>query len=139
MDWIEGNPLGEVLNGNIPQPERNKLGQALWDFYHFQMHTLKAMHADPHPGNFIITSDYRLGIIDFGCVKVIPENFYKAYFQLLEKDVLTLRQNISSHIRALRPASGQLHRITLNPRTQPAKARPLRPFTLGIFPSIIPV
>jgi predicted unusual protein kinase regulating ubiquinone biosynthesis (AarF/ABC1/UbiB family) len=102
MDWIEGNPLGEVLNGNIPQPERNKLGQALWDFYHFQMHTLKAMHADPHPGNFIITSDYRLGIIDFGCVKVIPENFYKAYFQLLEKDVLTNLQKREKTFRELR-------------------------------------
>jgi predicted unusual protein kinase regulating ubiquinone biosynthesis (AarF/ABC1/UbiB family) len=89
MDWIEGKPLGEVLNGNIPQKERNKLGQALWDFYHFQMHTLKAVHADPHPGNFIITDDYKLGIIDFGCVKVIPPEFYDIYFQLLDEDVLT--------------------------------------------------
>ena len=30
------------------------------------------MHADPHPGNFLFTADGRLGIIDFGCVKVIP-------------------------------------------------------------------
>jgi predicted unusual protein kinase regulating ubiquinone biosynthesis (AarF/ABC1/UbiB family) len=89
MDWIEGKPLGQILNEQIPQAERDKLGQALWDFYHFQMHSLKAVHADPHPGNFIITSDYRLGIIDFGCVKVIPEDFYKLYFQLLEEDVLT--------------------------------------------------
>jgi predicted unusual protein kinase regulating ubiquinone biosynthesis (AarF/ABC1/UbiB family) len=88
MDWIEGKPLGEVLNNKIPQEERNKLGQALWDFYHFQMHTLKAVHADPHPGNFIITKDYKLGIIDFGCVKVIPEEFYSLYFQLMDDDVL---------------------------------------------------
>ncbi len=89
MDWIEGKPLGEILNQPIPQHERDKIGQALWDFYHFQMHTLKSMHADPHPGNFIITKDYKLGVIDFGCVKVIPEEFYKIYFQLLEQDVLT--------------------------------------------------
>jgi predicted unusual protein kinase regulating ubiquinone biosynthesis (AarF/ABC1/UbiB family) len=89
MDWIDGKPLGEVLNGSIPQEERNKLGQALWDFYHFQMHTLMSVHADPHPGNFIITEDYKLGIIDFGCVKVIPAEFYKVYFKLLDEDVLT--------------------------------------------------
>jgi predicted unusual protein kinase regulating ubiquinone biosynthesis (AarF/ABC1/UbiB family) len=89
MDWIPGKPLGDALMGDIPQAERDKLGQALWDFYHFQMHTLKAVHADPHPGNFIITDDYQLGIIDFGCVKVIPEDFYPVYFQLLEEDVLT--------------------------------------------------
>jgi predicted unusual protein kinase regulating ubiquinone biosynthesis (AarF/ABC1/UbiB family) len=102
MDWIEGKPLGELLNGPIPQPERNKIGQALWDFYHFQMHTLKAMHADPHPGNFIITNDYQLGIIDFGCVKVIPEDFYKIYFQLLEVDVLTNLEKREKTFRDLR-------------------------------------
>jgi predicted unusual protein kinase regulating ubiquinone biosynthesis (AarF/ABC1/UbiB family) len=53
------------------------------------MHTLKALHADPHPGNFIITNDHNLGIIDFGCVKVIPASFHKTYFQLQDDDVLT--------------------------------------------------
>ena len=88
MDWIEGKPLGEVLNTELPEGVGNKLGQAMWDFYHFQMHQLKAVHADPHPGNFIITNDNQLGVIDFGCVKVIPEKFYKVYFQLLENDLL---------------------------------------------------
>jgi len=102
MDWIEVRPLGEVLNSPIPQEERNKLGQALWDFYHFQMHTLKAVHADPHPGNFIITSDYKLGIIDFGCVKVIPEDFYKIYFTLHDEDVLTDQKKRDKTFRELR-------------------------------------
>lgn len=89
MDWLEGKPLGERLKDPLPKEEGNKLGQAMWDFYHFQMHSLKAVHADPHPGNFIITPDYKLGIIDFGCVKVIPPDFYKIYFQLLDRDFLT--------------------------------------------------
>lgn len=89
MDWLEGKPLGEVLKTELPEGKGDLLGQAMWDFYHFQMHTLKAVHADPHPGNFIITSDYQLGIIDFGCVKVIPEDFHKLYFQLLDKAILT--------------------------------------------------
>ena len=89
MDWLEGKPLGEVLNTDLPPGAGDKLGQAMWDFYHFQMHQLKAVHADPHPGNFIITSDYQLGIIDFGCVKVIPEDFHKVYFRLLDPDLLT--------------------------------------------------
>lgn len=88
MDWVEGKPLGEVLKSPLPTGAGNKLGQAMWDFYHFQMHTLKSVHADPHPGNFIITPDFKLGIIDFGCVKVIPEPFYKVYFQLLDRSLL---------------------------------------------------
>jgi predicted unusual protein kinase regulating ubiquinone biosynthesis (AarF/ABC1/UbiB family) len=89
MDWIEGRLLGEVLKAPIPPHNANQLGQAMWDFYHFQMHTLKAMHADPHPGNFIITPDNRLGIIDFGCVKEIPAEFYDNYFQLMDRRILT--------------------------------------------------
>jgi predicted unusual protein kinase regulating ubiquinone biosynthesis (AarF/ABC1/UbiB family) len=67
----------------------------MWDFYHYQIHTLRSLHADPHPGNFIITDSKKLGVIDFGCVKVIPSDFYKVYFQLLHKDFLTnkVKQN----------------------------------------------
>jgi predicted unusual protein kinase regulating ubiquinone biosynthesis (AarF/ABC1/UbiB family) len=89
MDWLEGKPLGEVINKNMPKQVAQDLGQAMWDFYHFQMHELKAIHADPHPGNFIVTRDNQLGIIDFGCVKVIPDDFYNIYFRLLDKDLLT--------------------------------------------------
>jgi predicted unusual protein kinase regulating ubiquinone biosynthesis (AarF/ABC1/UbiB family) len=89
MDWLEGKPLGELLNGPLPTGAGDKLGQAMWDFYHFQMHHVRAVHADPHPGNFIITPEFELGIIDFGCVKVIPEDFYKVYFKLLDGDLLS--------------------------------------------------
>lgn len=90
MDWLEGRPLGECFKSNTwTQADRNRIGQALWDFYHFQIHSLKSLHADPHPGNFIITPENALGIIDFGCVKVIPAAFYTTYFQLLDKSILT--------------------------------------------------
>jgi predicted unusual protein kinase regulating ubiquinone biosynthesis (AarF/ABC1/UbiB family) len=89
MDWIEGKPLGERIKSKDINPEEgHRLGQALWDFYHFQIHSLRSLHADPHPGNFIITPEGMLGVIDFGCVKVIPGEFYKAYFQLLDKSIL---------------------------------------------------
>jgi predicted unusual protein kinase regulating ubiquinone biosynthesis (AarF/ABC1/UbiB family) len=89
MDWIEGKPLGEFLkNDSWDQAIANSIGQALWDFYHFQIHQLKSLHADPHPGNFIITESKKLGVIDFGCVKVIPPAFYKSYFQLLDGSLL---------------------------------------------------
>lgn len=88
MDWLDGMHLKDWLGQNPSQQERDKVGQALWNFYDYQMHTLKQVHADPHPGNFIITPAGELGIIDFGCVKVIPEEFYQPYFKLLEKDIL---------------------------------------------------
>jgi predicted unusual protein kinase regulating ubiquinone biosynthesis (AarF/ABC1/UbiB family) len=89
MDWLEGKPLGEVLAKPLPKGAGDKLGQAMWDFYHFQMHQVRAVHADPHPGNFIITPEHELGVIDFGCVKVISSDFYNTYFPLLDADLLT--------------------------------------------------
>lgn len=82
MDWIEGLHLKEFLQTNPSQELKNKIGQALWDFYNFQQHELRAVHADPHPGNFIITNDEKLGVIDFGCIKEMPDDFYEPFFSL---------------------------------------------------------
>jgi predicted unusual protein kinase regulating ubiquinone biosynthesis (AarF/ABC1/UbiB family) len=80
MDWMEGKHLSEFKPKN--QKEANKIGQTLWDFYMFQIHNLKKVHADPHPGNFLVDSENNLIAIDFGCIKVIPEDFYEPYFKL---------------------------------------------------------
>ncbi len=107
MDWLEGEVLGEFLKKGKPSKVvANRLGQALWDFYHFQFHRLQEVHADPHPGNFIITPDGKLGIIDFGCVKEIPSDFYKIYFQLQERKILDdpgLREKIFYQMRFIYP------------------------------------
>lgn len=103
MDWLEGKPLGEFLKAEKASPvEANRIGQAMWDFYHFQIHQLKELHADPHPGNFIITKERKLGVIDFGCVKVIPADFYPQYFQLLERDILSNKAKLEKAFYQLR-------------------------------------
>jgi predicted unusual protein kinase regulating ubiquinone biosynthesis (AarF/ABC1/UbiB family) len=84
MSWLEGKHLKEFLETNPSQEARNKIGQALWDFYQFQVHRLKKVHADPHPGNFLMKEDGTVGIFDFGCVKEIPEDFYVNYFALID-------------------------------------------------------
>ena len=83
MDWIAGLHLKEFLATNPSQKLKNTIGQALWDFYNFQQHELRAVHADPHPGNFLITPDEKLAVIDFGCIKELPEDFYNPFFSLI--------------------------------------------------------
>lgn len=82
MDWMEGQHLSEFTNYNTDQEKADKLGQALWDFYMYQMHVLKQVHADPHPGNFLVSDEDELIAIDFGCIKKVPEEFYVPYFEL---------------------------------------------------------
>jgi predicted unusual protein kinase regulating ubiquinone biosynthesis (AarF/ABC1/UbiB family) len=102
MDWIEGKPLGEATKSKLPAEIGKNLGQALWDFYHYQMHQIRAVHADPHPGNFIVTPEGELCVIDFGCVKVIPDDFYNVYFKLLDKTILADTQRLETLFYKLR-------------------------------------
>ena len=86
MDWMQGEHLSEFTAHNTDQEKSNKLGQALWDFYMYQIHQLKKVHADPHPGNFLISESSELIAIDFGCMKTIPDEFYIPYFELAKKE-----------------------------------------------------
>lgn len=84
MDYMHGEHLSEFTAYNTNQETANKLGQALWDFYMFQIHKLKKVHADPHPGNFLVSKNGELIALDFGCMKTIPNEFYVPYFELAE-------------------------------------------------------
>jgi predicted unusual protein kinase regulating ubiquinone biosynthesis (AarF/ABC1/UbiB family) len=101
MDWLEGKHLKEFLATNPSQELRNQIGQALWDFYNFQQHELRAVHADPHPGNFMITPEGKLGVIDFGCIKEMPEDFYYPFFSLTSTNLLDNKEETIKAFRQL--------------------------------------
>lgn len=101
MDWLEGLHMKEFLATNPSQEIRNQIGQVLWDFYDYQIHTLRQVHADPHPGNFLMREDGTMGIIDFGCIKVIPDLFYDNYFALINFDTLEDEQKMNSIFKTL--------------------------------------
>lgn len=88
MDFMKGLHLSEFVKTNADTEKSNQLGQALWDFYMHQIHNLKKVHADPHPGNFLINNNAQLIALDFGCMKSIPDTFYIPYFELAEKSVM---------------------------------------------------
>ncbi len=101
MSWLEGLHLKEFLATNPSQELRNTIGQALWDFYNYQQHELRAVHADPHPGNFLITPEGKLGIIDFGCIKELPDSFYYPFFSTTSTDLMNNRKETIKAFRAL--------------------------------------
>jgi predicted unusual protein kinase regulating ubiquinone biosynthesis (AarF/ABC1/UbiB family) len=89
MDWMTGIHLSEFTAKNTDQEVGDKIGQALWDFYMYQIHVLRKVHADPHPGNFLVNDQNELIALDFGCMKQIPKDFYTPYFELINKNVIT--------------------------------------------------
>ena len=107
MDWLDGFHMKEFLLRNPGQEVRNRIGQALWDFYEFQVHTLKQVHADPHPGNFLMRDDGTVGIFDFGCIKEIPADFYINYFLLVDRSINNdeaKRRTIYTNLEMIHPS-----------------------------------
>ncbi|WP_291287437.1 AarF/ABC1/UbiB kinase family protein [Flavobacterium sp.] len=89
MDWMSGIHLSEFTAKNTDREVGDQIGQALWDFYMYQIHVLRKVHADPHPGNFLVDENNQLIALDFGCMKQIPDDFYVPYFELINKNVIT--------------------------------------------------
>lgn len=98
MDWMTGIHLSEYTAKNTNQESANAIGQALWDFYMYQIHILRKVHADPHPGNFLVNDQNQLVALDFGCMKKIPNDFYVPYFELIDKKVIDNKQLFSDKL-----------------------------------------
>ncbi|MCM8532050.1 MAG: AarF/ABC1/UbiB kinase family protein, partial [Lentisphaeraceae bacterium] len=101
MEWLEGKQIDEFFTDAVDQEVRNNIGQALWDFYYHQMHVNKFIHADPHPGNFLIDESFTLNVIDFGCMKKIPKDFYKNYFATADKSLFDDEKLFRKNLLAL--------------------------------------
>jgi len=101
MDWMEGIHLSEYTARNNDPEQMQQVGQTLWDFYMYQMHVLKRVHADPHPGNFLVDKSGALVAIDFGCIKEVPEDFYVPYFELAQKEAIDDRNFFIDKITTL--------------------------------------
>lgn len=79
--WVEGMRLSDYLDCN---PERAKpLLQRLLASYIQQITQLGIYHADPHPGNFLITEDEQIAILDFGAIAHLSAEQRVQYTNLL--------------------------------------------------------
>jgi predicted unusual protein kinase regulating ubiquinone biosynthesis (AarF/ABC1/UbiB family) len=70
-EWVEGTPLSTIIRNGTPQL-RDRAGLLLMRFLYSCPGRAGLLHADPHPGNFRITADNRLCVMDFGAVNRLP-------------------------------------------------------------------
>ncbi|MFO0486209.1 MAG: lipopolysaccharide core heptose(II) kinase RfaY, partial [Sphingobacteriia bacterium] len=105
MSWIEGVHLRDFLKTASPAT-RTQAAQTIWDFYEYQMHVLKKLNADPHPGNFLFNEKGEVGVLDFGCTKALSNELYDDYFDLARKGLFEDKvetERILRKIQILRP------------------------------------
>jgi predicted unusual protein kinase regulating ubiquinone biosynthesis (AarF/ABC1/UbiB family) len=81
-EWLEGQSLAEIIRSGTVA-ERDRYGQLYLRFLLSGPTRARRLHADPHPGNFRVMPDGRLGVMDFGAVAKLPEGFPPIMGELL--------------------------------------------------------
>jgi predicted unusual protein kinase regulating ubiquinone biosynthesis (AarF/ABC1/UbiB family) len=98
MKFIEGNPLEQAMKeDNLTLEERNHIGRVLLHSLWKQLFYEHTIHADPHPGNFLLINKQQIGLLDFGCIKTFDPEFISVYKKLIKsiiiKDSPSIRQS----------------------------------------------
>lgn len=86
MSRIPGVHLQEFLKRNPAQALRDKIGAGLTRLFFFQLFCVQALHADPHPGNYLLNNDGVIGLVDFGCVKYLKPEVVRCYTQFWSRE-----------------------------------------------------
>jgi predicted unusual protein kinase regulating ubiquinone biosynthesis (AarF/ABC1/UbiB family) len=69
-DFVDGRGFEELKQ--LPQAERDRIGEIIFRFYFGSMYRLRMFSGDPHPGNMLLLDDGRMAFLDFGLFKVLP-------------------------------------------------------------------
>jgi predicted unusual protein kinase regulating ubiquinone biosynthesis (AarF/ABC1/UbiB family) len=81
-EWMDGTPLSKVISDGT-QEQRDRAGILLTRFLFSGPARAGLLHADPHPGNFRLLDDGRLGVLDFGAVDRLPDGLPPIFGRLL--------------------------------------------------------
>jgi predicted unusual protein kinase regulating ubiquinone biosynthesis (AarF/ABC1/UbiB family) len=81
-EWLDGTPLSKIISDGS-KTERDRAGILLTRFLFSGPSRAGMLHADPHPGNFRLLADGRLGVLDFGAVNRLPDGLPPIFGRLL--------------------------------------------------------
>ncbi len=126
-EWMDGTPLAEIITSGTRE-QRDRAGLLLVRFLFSGPARAGLLHADPHPGNFRLLADGRLGVLDFGAVDRLPDGLPPIFGRLLwlmhhDGDIELVERDLREH-GFLRPGVSidldELHAF-LAPLAEPSK------------------
>jgi len=97
--WLEGTPLAHIAaSGSSAQ--RDRAGERYQRFLLSGPERAGWLHTDPHPGNFRIAADGRLGVLDFGSALPLPEGMPTTFGRLIAVLIRGDEQAVAEGMRA---------------------------------------
>ena len=87
LEFLPGETLKAFLAREASNDERYRVSRQLIIAINGPFLVSGLVHADPHPGNFMVMPDGRLGLMDFGAVKQFSEAFHRAHARVYAQAV----------------------------------------------------
>ena len=98
LGYVDGYKIRDVLGPGVEQSLKDWVMLKLYDITWQQLLCFGVVHVDPHPGNYLVTHHPKLGILDFGCIRILPPDLRDAYRDLnrslLEDDDRLMRDSL---------------------------------------------
>jgi predicted unusual protein kinase regulating ubiquinone biosynthesis (AarF/ABC1/UbiB family) len=86
LERLRGQPLLDVIESRASEAERFRVARLLLFAIWGPFYATRLIHADPHPGNFLVLENGKLGVLDFGATKLLSERFAAVYRVFLEEN-----------------------------------------------------
>lgn len=75
MKWVEGQKLMSFLEGNPSQEMRNQIAMNMFRVWYVPFYYYGVIHGDPHLGNYSITEEGKINLMDFGSIRLFRPDF----------------------------------------------------------------
>ncbi len=75
MKWVEGQKLLSFLETNPSQDMRNQIAMNMFRVWYVPFYYYGVIHGDPHLGNYSITDDGKINLMDFGSIRLFRPDF----------------------------------------------------------------
>src|ERR1041385_4333996 len=80
MTWLDGAPILDIAKA--PLDQRNEIARRMFRTWYVPFYHYGVIHGDPHLGNYTVTADQTVNLLDFGCVRVFPPAFVRGVIDL---------------------------------------------------------
>lgn len=82
MEWVEGQGLQKLIDSGLSQESRNEIARSLFCSWYVPFYHYGVIHGDPHMGNFLISPQNQLCLLDFGSIRIFKPTFVQGVIDL---------------------------------------------------------
>ncbi|HEX8372693.1 MAG TPA: AarF/UbiB family protein [Chthoniobacterales bacterium] len=83
MEYVSGQKITKLNKVTFLEIDGRGLAEAVFQAYLHQILITGFFHADPHPGNLLLTPDHRVALLDLGMIARIGPNMQESILRLL--------------------------------------------------------